>query len=837
MARFEKFTGAQTLPGVRRPTVVADTAVGQATEALGRQIQHSAGQVGHLAQTIQKRRHEIDDFQRKKGWLDFEGQFAQKELEAQTNLQPGAAGYTESMLEQFNTDAGKFIEGLPESVRAQAELDVANLRNRYADRFSKTELQERTRYFRQGIAEGSDQLTKGIRANPISYDEALEHGRQLINESGLPEIEKQSALQSWERMASLAWAETLPATERARLFGPSSVDAGSLIRAKESFRTKAYADTGGPDGKQFSGWRAGYGSDTVTKADGTVVRVTKDTVVTRADAERDLERRIAEFQAIAIKQVGADAWQRLPPRAQAALTSITYNYGELPERLHAAVRSGDAEQIAAAVEGLKGDNGGVNSGRRQEEADIIRGKASIPNAPPEVQERLERLSYEDQVKLNDQAQRDLVSVAADRQEAFKLDIATDPLTVGRQQILDDPLLDDGQKATLINSLNGALKEGEKARKAVDWANTSGNGNPMDAGDRRNAELVYSASVEDGASPDQAANSIAAGKGVLPKSYVNLMRNGLRSRNAEEVELAYRRAAATFQLYPKAVGGAENGNEIEDAATKWRFYTESMGLTGEEAGRRLTELNSPESIKQREALLESQPVKDRLKDIDADHVEGLFDDAWLPGFAPALGASEKGRALAVVEYKQLFRESLGEVGGDLDAAEELAFARMSRTWGTSEFSPHGSRVVLKYPVEKLYPPVGEGGYEYIRKEAEQILQEEGKEYARFFVVGNEEYTLQDYRTGRAPRMTVVYDDPKTGLRQQLQFASSFDVAAAIATEEARKAADWEKNGERYLQEREDALKRKALGDSLRPSEMSGGAPLDAMRQAVEEFNKL
>ncbi|MBO6509378.1 MAG: hypothetical protein JJ979_13040 [Roseibium sp.] len=380
--------------------------------------------------------------------------------------------------------------------------------------------------------EVEDQLFKTVRSNPATYDAALREHTLTNENSALTPTEKRERSRAFKSNLAKVWIETQPASERAQWFGPAKTDAGSLIRAKEGFEAKAYADTGGPDGKQFSGWRVGYGSDTVTKADGTVVRVTKDTVISRADAERDLDRRIAEFQTIAIKGVGVDAWQRMPPRAQAVLTSITYNYGELPGRLHKAVQSGDLEAVATSIEGLKGDNGGVNSKRRQQEADIIRGRAAIPNAPPEVQERLDNLDYEDQVKLSDQAQRDLVSVASDRQDAFKLDIATDPLAVDRNRILDDAFLDDGQKASLINTLDSALKEGEKDRKAVDWANTEGAGNPLASEDRKNAELVYNQVVDNGASPDQAANAVAAGKGVLPKPYVNLIRNGLNSTNAE-----------------------------------------------------------------------------------------------------------------------------------------------------------------------------------------------------------------------------------------------------------------------------------------------------------------
>ncbi len=827
MATFDKYRGTNSLPGVRQPQVIADTAVGQATEGFGRQIQQSAGQLGQLASLAQKRQEQIDDFERKKGWLQFEGQFAQKELEAQTNLQPGAAGYTERMQSQFNEDASKFIESLPESARAQAQLDVENLRNRYQDRFAKTELKERTRYFQEGIAESTDQLAKNIKANPNTYDEALQYGRDLIDNYGLPQIEKEAAIKSWERMATLAWLETEPPAVRAKLLGTATIDAGSLIRAKEGFRTKAYWDV--------NAYRTGYGSDTVTKADGTVVKVTKDTVITQADAERDLSRRIAEFQGIAVKSVGVEAWQKLPPRAQAVLTSITYNYGELPERLHAAVQSGDLEQMAAAVEGLRGDNGGVNSKRRQEEADILRGRASIPNAPPEVQERLDRLTYEDQVKLNDQAQRDLVTVASDRQDAFRLAIATDPLAVDRQQILDDPLLDDGQKATLINSLNTALKSGEDDRKAVDWVNTSGAGNPLDPDDRKNAERVYDMAIKAGGNPDVIGPAITASKGVVSKGYVNLIRNGLRDTSPLQVGAAYERAAGLFEMDPQAVRGAENGAELEDAAVKWRFYTDTMGMPADQAAARLAELNSPESIKARDALLESQPVKDYLKDLDADDIEGMFDPGFL-SIGPALGASEEGKAVAVSEFKQLFRESLGEVGGDLEAAEKLAFTRMSRNWGTSEFSPHGSGKVLKYPVEKLYPEIGEGDdrHKYIRDQVETALKEEGIDARRFYLTGNE-YTVSDKRAQRAPRLTVQYVDQE-GVLQQLPFAFTADVSAALVEEQARKDADLEQNGARYLQEREDALQRKAIGDSQRPSEM-GGAPLDEMGRAAEEFKQL
>lgn len=142
-------------------------------------------------------------------------------------------------------------------------------------------------------------------------------------------------------------------------------DTLQTIRNFESFRSTAYWDV--------NAWRTGFGSDTVTRADGSVERVTRDTVVTREDAERDLARRTKEFQKGVISQIGADTWKGLSSGAQAALTSVAYNYGSLPASVAAAARTGAPAAIAAAIRDRAGDNGGVNRDRRAREAAIAMG--------------------------------------------------------------------------------------------------------------------------------------------------------------------------------------------------------------------------------------------------------------------------------------------------------------------------------------------------------------------------------------------------------------------------------------------------------------------------------
>lgn len=143
--------------------------------------------------------------------------------------------------------------------------------------------------------------------------------------------------------------------------------AADLLRSFEGFAAKPYWDV--------TTNRAGYGSDTITNEDGTFRKVQPGDVVDEATAERDLERRLeTEFIPTARTEVGVEKWDALPQRVQAALASVTYNYGNLPDSVARAARTGDVEEIAQAVEALAGHNDGVNEGRRLTEAAIIRGE-------------------------------------------------------------------------------------------------------------------------------------------------------------------------------------------------------------------------------------------------------------------------------------------------------------------------------------------------------------------------------------------------------------------------------------------------------------------------------
>jgi len=144
-------------------------------------------------------------------------------------------------------------------------------------------------------------------------------------------------------------------------------DVQGALRASEGLRTTPYPDV--------NHLRTGYGSDTVTRADGTVEEVGPDTRITPADAERDLQRRTGIYAQGAAQAIGP-AWASMTPGAQAAITSMAYNYGHVPQNVAAAAATGDPAAIAAAIRAHAGDNNGANYARRQAEARAVLGEGT-----------------------------------------------------------------------------------------------------------------------------------------------------------------------------------------------------------------------------------------------------------------------------------------------------------------------------------------------------------------------------------------------------------------------------------------------------------------------------
>lgn len=143
-----------------------------------------------------------------------------------------------------------------------------------------------------------------------------------------------------------------------------------FISSKEGFLEKPKPDEGT--------LRAGYGTDKIVIADGTVRSVGIDTVFTIEDAKRTLIYQIkTTFGPRVVSQIGQANWDKLNDKQKAALVSYAYNAGSLRNNVVSAIQSNTSNQIVANAI-INGPVTGAQSGkvypalvqRRKEEATL-----------------------------------------------------------------------------------------------------------------------------------------------------------------------------------------------------------------------------------------------------------------------------------------------------------------------------------------------------------------------------------------------------------------------------------------------------------------------------------
>jgi len=105
--------------------------------------------------------------------------------------------------------------------------------------------------------------------------------------------------------------------------------AADFIKPREGFREEPYPDPPDDPSGRLS---IGYGSDTITRPDGSFYKITRKSRVTKEDAERDLIRRIRdEFKPRVVNRLNSRSvdYNTLPLKLKVVFIDLAYNYGTL----------------------------------------------------------------------------------------------------------------------------------------------------------------------------------------------------------------------------------------------------------------------------------------------------------------------------------------------------------------------------------------------------------------------------------------------------------------------------------------------------------------------------
>lgn len=320
-----------------------------------------------------------------------------------------------------------------------------------------------------------------------------------------------------------------------------------------------------------------------------------------------------------------------------------------------------------------------------------------------------------------------------RHDSYRLGIEQRTLT-DPNQFLNDPDLDDGQKASLLSQHKSEFKKETDGGLAVQQVFTGppGRFNRFDSENRATVDLAYETVggakglLEGDPAAVQRLGAVVAQTDIVPKTAVETLRNGLASPTPAVVEQSLSTARALIERDQKAFDGAEGSKDIVDAATRFGHMTRDQQVPEPEAAARVREIINPSDPNRRATL--QKAVKPTIKTVLGKTDEEVAKVALAAtGFAnadtfleanPTPGGTAGQQAQIAADFREFFEARYLESGDPADA-KRMAAADMKRVYALTRVS--GQPVLMKYAPELAYPAVG-GSHAYLGEQLVEAVRE-------------------------------------------------------------------------------------------------------------------
>lgn len=477
-----------------------------------------------------------------------------------------------------------------------------------------------------------------------------------------------------------------------------------------------------------------------------------------------------------------------------------------------------------------------------------------PEQREAVYEIAEKVVLERQAKQSarDKAYRDSVA------DNFSLRIAMGDTKLTSRDIIDDPYLGQGQKASLLKSYQSSMKAQDTLVSDLGSIQTGTfSGDPYNNDFQKRNDNVADFVMKNVSEEEQQPffEGMIAQSGYVPQPLMNRIRVGVDSQNVADVQSALAMASRYSSINSGAISRATGGDGIQKKVDLFNSY-KTLGYSEEEAAKRIAEQNNPNLVGARDAILKSDPVKKAITKVSAADVAKIFD----PGiFSSAkvggeisdaiikIGASVESQAQIVADYKNLLEEGFVEANGNEHIARDLAAKRMQKIYGLSDMSIFGSKTVMRLPPEKTYNPLPDGSYDYIKEQLHDALKAEGVDFDEAWLESYDA-TDSDFQAGRPANYQIIYSkNGELGLFH-LPFFADRNAALAKYSEAqkrslAEREASWASNRSEEMRnypEGRDGPERFGNGDLYRgiakvgsPIERAIAARQEEVRQSKEQ----
>lgn len=731
------------IPTVIRPSTSAPSGAHSYTEGdsrnglsmVGQGLSKLGGTLGQVSEIFEQRNSQLDRFNTLKGFSEFETQASQSLTDLKRGYSADGKGFTKAASELYDKQADQFAAQVPPELQGEFRARVAQHKQGVMGEALTFQYAAGDAWFKQGVDDEVSKSQGVVDQTPSALAQEQKRIADFINATDLPEAVKLD----YARNANIKLeSATYKAEVRSNAGDRYSMGVGQITDFTAGARAvikkeEGYVDTAMWDKNHA---RVGYSSDTITNPDGSFRMVRDGDVTTRADADRDLDRRIADADRAGRGAVGADRWNGLGANVKAGLASVYYHYGKYPQSVIRAVETGSSVEIASAVRDLDS-----NKPRREREAKIIEGSEGISADP-----RFDNIPYETKMALRDDADREAAQAANAKAAAEK-----DALNQ-QQERLYTGLYDGVMGAADIQAArdNGTLNSYETIKKANDilakvneTTNLQGNAltklqtsgavwDPSNEDDKKmlNA-LVGKGGIERLSSGDQdyvkqGIIPLVSQTGDIPTDVAGTLTGMFRGNSGPQAMFALDTLAQLRDTNPLAFN-QRVGNDVAQAVELWDMRKDIApdkgtllddvrgGTTAQERNNRNELRRDAQAI-----LSKTEGGVPNLQTL-AQRAMGEFGGSFLGirTWSPTGYVNPQAQQSFNKEFSTLFVDKYS-VTGNVDSAVDLATKELQRNWGVTAVGDQS--LLMKYPPEKVgYRAIG-GSYDWINEQARKELSE-------------------------------------------------------------------------------------------------------------------
>ncbi len=694
-------------------------AVGQGLGQLGQSI----SRVGAM---FQQRDEQTDRFNSLTGLSDF----AISQAQAITDLKRGYAsdgkGFAQTADGVFDKSADKFLSTVPPDLQGEFRSRLAQIKQTVMGDALRFQFESGDAHFKQGIKDEVSKSQLLLTQTPQLLEREKRRIGELIGATGLSQQDKEDAARAANIALESAGYKTVVKEEAGRFYnlgvGQSSdfpTIANAVIKKEEGYVGSAMWDV--------NHYRVGYSSDTVTLPDGTVREVQQGDVTSRADAERDLNRRIQAADTTG-RQLAPQVWDTLGPGVKAGLASVYYHYGSYPDTVRAAIQTGDVAQIAGAVRELRS-----NPARRAREADLISGTQADRDP------QFSSIPYEDKLALRADgekaAQHEYSARMAAQQD--QEDQARNDLYLG---LLDGRLGAADIEAARQTGLLSKFEDVKKARDLWEHANETANlqaqaltklatpGLAWDPSSDDDKKMLNALVGQKGLSLLQERNQDYFTRGVVPlvtktgdvpTDVAGTLTGMFRSNDQLGASYALDAIAQLIDVNPNAANQRFTSDVIQ-AAELWDSQKrvapdQAKLLQRVRGGQNMADIATRDALRKEAQAILGQTTNG-IRAAEAMATKALGTRAgWFTSDKTTVPLAKQAM---VKEFSTLFVEKYS-MTENVDQAMDLAAKEMARNWGESDIGA-GPTQLMKLPPAKVgYRPL-DGSYDWIGEQAAKEL---------------------------------------------------------------------------------------------------------------------